>query len=384
MNTFEQIESKKQEIKSDGYSMSIGELSNLYKEEDIELHPEFQRVFRWDAERKTQLIESILLGIPLPSIFVSQRKNGKWDIVDGLQRLSTIFEFMGILKDDNGNVKEKLKLTQPEIITNLKDKTWDTLGGENLNEDTSSIQILFKRSKIDVKIIQQDEKNTVKYELFKRLNSGGLNLTEQEVRNCLILLENKDFYDWLTELSKNENYIECISLPDDLVKESYNLEILVRFIAIYNTENIKEITEIRSFNKFLDKKIIDIAKDDKEKRFDRDKIKNTFSKTFEILNLKMSDNSFRKYYVNENRFRGKFLVSAFEAIATGLSTNIEKYLDNENNFKDELTSKIEERIKSLWSRDEFLTNVGGGIQTHRRISTTIPLGKEFFNPDNFK
>ena len=89
---------KKKDISTDGYPMSIGELINLYKDGELDIHPEFQRFFRWTPTQRTKLIESILLGIPIPSIFVSQRKDGVWDVVDGLQRLSTIFEFIGILK----------------------------------------------------------------------------------------------------------------------------------------------------------------------------------------------------------------------------------------------------------------------------------------------
>jgi len=96
----EEINEKKKEISTDGYPMSIGELMSLYKEGELDIHPEFQRFFRWSIQQKSKLIESILLGIPIPSIFVSQRQDGIWDVVDGLQRLSTIFEFIGLLRDE--------------------------------------------------------------------------------------------------------------------------------------------------------------------------------------------------------------------------------------------------------------------------------------------
>ena len=80
------------EIRTDGYPISIGELLAMYKDSELDIHPEFQRFFRWSPEQKSRLIESLLLGIPLPSIFVSQRENGIFDVIDGLQRLSTIFQ----------------------------------------------------------------------------------------------------------------------------------------------------------------------------------------------------------------------------------------------------------------------------------------------------
>lgn len=85
--------------------MSIGEITSLYKDNELDIHPEFQRVFRWSLPQKSKLIESVLLGIPLPSIFVSQRDDGVWDVIDGVQRLSTIFEFIGIFKGGNSSTK---------------------------------------------------------------------------------------------------------------------------------------------------------------------------------------------------------------------------------------------------------------------------------------
>src|SRR5690625_6602744 len=91
----EQIEKARQTIRSDSYSMSLGELVNLYRDGEIIIAPEFQRLFRWSVFQKSRLIESILLGIPLPAISVMQDMDGQWEIIDGLQRVSTILEFMG-------------------------------------------------------------------------------------------------------------------------------------------------------------------------------------------------------------------------------------------------------------------------------------------------
>ena len=104
MSLQSEIDKMAKEIRTDKYPMSIGELASIYNAGDIDVHPEFQRIFRWDIIQKSNLIESILLGIPIPPIFVSQNEKGIWDVIDGQQRLSTIFEFMGILKDENQEV----------------------------------------------------------------------------------------------------------------------------------------------------------------------------------------------------------------------------------------------------------------------------------------
>jgi len=105
--------------------MSIGEIMNLYKDEELDVHPEFQRFFRWDDEQKTKLVESILLGIPIPPIFVAQRTNGKWDVIDGQQRLSTILQFTQLLRKENGEKYEPLILQPTKFIPSLCGIRWD-------------------------------------------------------------------------------------------------------------------------------------------------------------------------------------------------------------------------------------------------------------------
>lgn len=104
MSLQDEISARASQIYRESYQMSIGELINLYKDEELDIHPEFQRVFRWTEYQKTKLIESIMLNIPIPPIFVSQNEDGVWDVIDGVQRLSTIFEFIGIFKDEDGKL----------------------------------------------------------------------------------------------------------------------------------------------------------------------------------------------------------------------------------------------------------------------------------------
>lgn len=75
--------------------ISFGELINMYKAGELVIRPEYQRLFRWTRTQKTALIESILLGIPVPPVFVAEDGNGIWELVDGLQRVSTIVSFLG-------------------------------------------------------------------------------------------------------------------------------------------------------------------------------------------------------------------------------------------------------------------------------------------------
>jgi hypothetical protein len=98
----DQIAEARRTISSEGYPMSIGELTNLYRDGELNVRPEFQRFFRWTNTQKSRLVESLLLGIPLPSIFVAQTADGRWELVDGLQRVSTILQLQGLLEDEDG------------------------------------------------------------------------------------------------------------------------------------------------------------------------------------------------------------------------------------------------------------------------------------------
>lgn len=95
----DELQAARKQIKTDSYSMSIGEIINLYRDEDLILNPAFQRLFRWNDAQKTKFIESILIGIPIPQIFVAQQSGGQWTIVDGVQRVSTLLQLTGNLKD---------------------------------------------------------------------------------------------------------------------------------------------------------------------------------------------------------------------------------------------------------------------------------------------
>ena len=170
----DEIDKMRQEIRTDEYPMSIGEWISLYDNKEIDIHPEFQRFFRWTINQKSNLIESILLGIPIPPLYVSQRKDGVWDVVDGLQRLSTLYQFIGILKDDNGNNIIPLILEKTKYLPSLEGKKWNDPGDEE-NSLTTEQRLLIKRSKIGVSIVLRESDEIAKFEdlLEKGIRKNG-------------------------------------------------------------------------------------------------------------------------------------------------------------------------------------------------------------------
>ncbi len=366
MTLLEQVQEKSKEIHTDGYPMSIGELASIYKDGELDIHPDFQRIFRWNDVQKSKLIESILLGIPIPSIFVSQREDGVWDVVDGLQRLSTIFEFMGILQDENGQVLPCSTLVSTPHLDKLAGFKW--INDNKSFEIDNSLKLEIKRVKIDVKIVKKQSDKNVKFELFQRINTLGSRLSDQEVRNCLLIMTNKEFYHWIKAISNNENFLNTISLAERLIEEQYHMELALRYF-IYKNIELDEIKGVNDLSEFITSKMIKYAED---KDFDRVNEQRVFEETFRILNNIIGEDIFKRYVKQHDKFQGKFLLSLFETISIGVGKNIERgTLIDEGSLLD--------RIKSIWESPEFLSKYGSGVNVTSRLPVLLPLGLKIFS-----
>ena len=122
----DEIQSARKKIVTDGYEMSLGEVINIYKDKELQIDPVFQRLFRWDDERKTRFIESIILGIPFPPIFVYQSDSGVWELIDGLQRLSTILQLTGDLRGERAKSLGTLVLNGTRFLPSVLNLTLAT------------------------------------------------------------------------------------------------------------------------------------------------------------------------------------------------------------------------------------------------------------------
>jgi len=368
MSLIDEVNEKRKEIRTDGYAMSISEWGSLYESKEIDIHPEFQRFYRWSDSQKTNLIESILLGIPIPPVFVSQRKDGIWDVVDGLQRLSTVYQFMGILKDENSNNIDSLVLTGTKYLPSLEGKKWNNLEDEE-NSFSQELRLIVKRSKINVSIILKESDETAKYDLFQRLNTGGSDLSPQEVRNCILVMLNKEFYTWLQSLASYEPFQECICLSDRPLSESYDLELALRFL-IFSLIEENELERIGDVGVFITEKMRKIAVDDD---FDKGAWEKLFKETFDLLANDLSEESFKRFNVAKQKFTGGFLLSQFEVVAYGVGYN----LSNKNKVEN-----ISEKAANIWTDERYTNWSGSGITATRRLPRILPFGREVFNGGN--
>lgn len=367
MSLSEQINRKRREIKTDGYVMSIGEWTSMYEKKEIDIHPEFQRFYRWSSAQKAGLIESILLGIPLPPIFVSQRKDGVWDVVDGLQRLSTILQFMGLLEDENGNRLAPLELEGTKYLPALKGIKWqdDEDAANSLPKD---LQLIIKRSKIGASIVLKESDESAKYDLFQRLNTGGSELSPQEVRNCLLVMINKDIFEWLKGLPQYAPFVVTTSLSDRSLEESYDTELVVRFLVLSLIEEAR-LKSIGDVGAFLTDEITRVAND---KKFKRKQYQGLFEKTFSLLDDALGDEVFKRFSKTKNRHEGGFLLSLFETVALGVAFNIQ-------NGACCSAKEIAVRSKSLWANSAFTDFASSGMRAGNRLPRLVPLGRQLFS-----
>jgi hypothetical protein len=359
MSLQEEIDRHRKEIHTDGYPMSIGEVMNLYRDGELEIHPEFQRFFRWSSKQKSRWIESILLGIPLPSIFVSQREDGVWDVIDGLQRLSTILEVAGELKDDSGKKKPALVLDETPLLPSLKGKQWKTLSEEQRR--------FIKRAKLDLKIILRESHESSKYELFRRLNTGGSFLSDQELRSAFLVGANRDFFRWIVELAQLESFRSCLLLSENQLQQQYELELVVRFLVFRRLAEDR-LAGIDELGEYLTDKILAAAATADYPQAEHEK---AFRTVFEALAPGLGENSFRKFEPSRKAFSGAFSISAFEVIALGLGYHYKKYLGRKD-----AAAVADIVMKKVWTKPDFLTS--SGVSATQRIPRTVVRGRELF------
>ena len=368
MSLQQEIEEKASKIFRDSYQMSIGELLNLYRDGELDIHPEFQRVFRWNDFQKTKLIESIMLNIPIPPIFVSQNEKGIWDVVDGVQRLSTIFQFVGLLKNEEGKKIENLKLLPTDYLPSFDSVQWET---ENEKESfTAEQRLFFKRSRIDVNIVKKESDPNTKYELFQRLNTGGSKLSDQEVRNCLMIMTNREFYVFLDSLSKNKDFNECITITDRKEDEQFKLELILRLLIAVKM-NLDDTSNYNDLKELIDRETIKLIENFQMQ--DYESVKDKFNRTFKLLNELLGEDSFKKY--TDEKHKGPFLVAAFQGIASGVYLNID-YVEHVD------SDVMIDKIRKFYDEEVYLESTKKGARAVPRFKDLTLLGKEFFSDED--
>ncbi|PIS44093.1 MAG: hypothetical protein COT22_12405, partial [Ignavibacteria bacterium CG08_land_8_20_14_0_20_37_9] len=176
----------------------ITSLHQKWKRGKLNIQPDFQRGFVWDPIKASRLIESILLDIPLPVIYLSQEKDGIEYVIDGQQRLTSFFSFI-----DGKLLGKDFKLNKLNVFTELNGSYFKDL------PDELQDKILYY--KIRTITFQKESKQDLKFEVFERLNTGAVSLNDQELRNCIY---RGKYNDLLWKLSEDETFCELLGYKE--------------------------------------------------------------------------------------------------------------------------------------------------------------------------
>lgn len=358
----------RRKVVTDGYEMSVGEVASLYKSGELVIDPNYQRLFRWEESQKTRFIESLLLGIPVPPIFVFQRDSGVWELIDGLQRISTILQLMGELRSPDGGLYDPLELGGTNLLPGLDGMKWSKTTPDDPNAFDIAQQLEIKRSRLRVEILRKESDEDAKFELFQRLNTGGTKLSEQEVRNSVLVMLNSDFYYWLRSLTEVPSFQQSVSLTPDQRNEQQHVEIALRFIAYRRCPYIRG----RDVNEYLDFAARQLAG---MPQADRDAERELLEWTFSLLVAEVDPGVFKRW--NGAQFAGKFLISGFDAIAYGVAVNRQAIEAMDANARNQW---LLAKVKEMWSEHDFQNNSGQGVRGTTRLTNLLPFGAAYFAP----
>lgn len=347
----DEIQKYRQEIKSERMDMSFGEIINMYKDKEIIISPEYQRAFRWNEQRQSDFIESILLGIPFPSIFVATNADGKWELIDGLQRVSTVLAFFNELKDENGESfpKNGLELVEGSLIKGLKGITIETLPLE--------YKLQIKRTPCRVEIILKESEFKMRYELFKRLNTGGEGLSRQEIRNCIFRGLDSRYSDFVAELSNNETFREIVNISLLNEEMMYYDELVLRYLTLKNKGTRYSQANIQDY---MDDYLESQCREFNENGTNTDR--QLFENIMNILSGLKEQNIFKlgKRY---------FTTSMYDAIMLSLS-------EKSVNLSEINIAELGERIAELKKKEEFTKYVGSASSNPTSITNKVKIAKQ--------
>jgi len=343
----EQIDRNRRSVSFDNYDITVRQLFDMINEEAIDIAPEYQRHFIWNIERQSQLIESLMLGIPVPNLFMATNKDSTWEVIDGLQRLSTIINFIGDQEtitrfNPNGL---KLKLNNLEKLTSINKLYYEDL--------PRSIQLMFMTRPIRVTVLNDRSDFEVRYDLFERLNTGGVSLHPQEIRNCIYLGRFKDF---IINCALDENFTSVVKMTKKAEQTGNREELVLKFFAYYEDRN----QFVHSVKGFLN----DYMANKTESFPNQDEFEKVFKDTFAFLKEHLPGGIVRGNRVNITP------LILFEAISIGVADVIKdgnikhikpsmlKTLLNDPNLKKLTTGATNSRNKLNARIDYVKSNLG--------------------------
>ncbi len=252
---------------------SIREFASMLQDGDLDLQPDYQRKYVATAKIASKLIESIIMDVPIPVIYLAEEKNGTYSVIDGQQRLTSFLSFL-TGKFPNG---DNFKLTGLTVFKELNRKLFSELDSE--------IQNKIRKTTLHTIVIKKESNEDVKFEIFERLNTGSTMLNEDEIRNTVYRGE---YVKLLAELEQNDTFHKLVQ-KDNYKKRMIYRGMILRFFALTEKSYLNYKPSIKQFcNKELrDNRYIS---PEKIKEY-----KERFSNCVDMVKVVFGETAFRRY-----------------------------------------------------------------------------------------
>ena len=274
-----EVPSNRRKIYTELGDPEVESLHNKYKRGKLIVQPDFQRQFVWDTTKASRLIESALLGIPIPVVYISQEQDSREYVIDGQQRLTSFFSFMDGTFPDGGDFK----------LTGLK--VFGELNGIKYCNLKDDIQDVIRYFKIRTITFNKDSNQDLKFEIFERLNTGSVQLNDQELRNCIY---RGPFNVLLKELSTDPDFTFLLGLkkPDKRMKD---IELVLRFSAFHHATYLNYKPPMKNFLNVEAEKYRELGKDEAQQ------LRAAFKNTCQIIRSMLGTNAFKRFYRGEDK-----------------------------------------------------------------------------------
>lgn len=337
-------------------NFTLREVSEQINLKEIDLSPDFQREYVWKRRQRTRLVESILLGIPLPAFYFNQEEDASYQVVDGVQRLSTISLFM------NGG--HRLEATDLEY---LKD-----LDGLKYTELDQAAMRRFRSTQIVVHIIEPQTPDEVKYDIFGRVNTLGSPLSTQEIRHAMSRSRSREYLRKLSELESFDNatgrnfYRRDPENPSEWVRDTgrmMNRELALRFCAFlgFRLEVYRQYSSLDAYLADFTKRIDERSPNASSLSVsDLAQIAGKFDLAMINAEKVLGKFAFRRHPKSASK-RGPINRAVFEAQATALAV----YSTRDVLLK---KAKVRDVLLGLFDDDEYVRSVTVGTGDPRRVS----------------
>jgi hypothetical protein len=336
--------------------VNLGSLLEQLEYNEIDLQPEFQRESDvWTQVKKSRLIESVLLGLPLPSFYFSEDpETNKLLVVDGLQRLCAFSDFC---------ITKKLKLKGMQFLTGLEGWTYDKL-------DRTQIRRI-KSLKVTLNTLRKNTPQRVKLVIFQRVNTAGVPLTPQEMRNALY---QKKATDLLKEMAKLDSFRKATGgkIPS---KRMTDCDFANRFVAFYLYR--------KEYDGNLDEFMGDALENiNRMSQQEIDSIHDTFDRSMTICYRLLGNTAFKR----PDPQKPNSFLKTNKAIFEVLSVSIAQLTDNEQEILVQRKNRFQNEIYSLFKNEDFIKSITSGTaktpQVEYRHTKVQQLIKHVINYDN--